>query len=76
MIDLPPSVSEHEEIESLAYRLYVDEGKPDGRADEHWIRAEQFIHAEASLLALLRKNQMLSNRWPRTDPRHFAGFGG
>ena len=46
MIDLPPSVTEHEEIESLAYRLYVDEGKPDGRANEHWIRAEQFIHAE------------------------------
>jgi Protein of unknown function (DUF2934)/Protein of unknown function (DUF3309) len=29
-------------VESLAYRLYEDEGKPDGRADEHWARAEQF----------------------------------
>ena len=45
MIDLPPSLTEHEEIENCAYRLYEDEGKPEGRADEHWARAEQFIHA-------------------------------
>jgi hypothetical protein len=25
MIDLPPSLSEHEQVESLAYRLYEDE---------------------------------------------------
>ena len=46
MIDLPPSLSEHEQVESLAYRLYDDEGKPEGRADQHWARAEQFIYAE------------------------------
>ena len=39
MIDLPPSLTQHEQIASLAYRLYEDEGKPDGRADEHWARA-------------------------------------
>jgi hypothetical protein len=32
MIDLPPPLTEHEQVESLAYRLYEDEGKPDGRA--------------------------------------------
>ena len=52
MIDLPPSLTEHEQVESLAYRLYEDEGKPDGRADEHWARAEQFIHAERLAIAL------------------------
>ena len=46
MIDLPPSLTEHEEIENFAYRLYEDEGKPEGRADEHWASAEQFVHAE------------------------------
>jgi Protein of unknown function (DUF2934) len=51
MIDLPPSLTEHEEIERLAYRLYEDEGKPDGRADGHWARAEQFIHAERLAIA-------------------------
>jgi hypothetical protein len=51
MIDLPPSLTEHEQVESLAYRLYEDEGKPDGQADEHWARAEQFIHAERRAIA-------------------------
>jgi DUF2934 family protein len=51
MIDLSPSLTEHEEIESLAYRPYEDEGKPDGRADEHWTRAEQFIQAERLAIA-------------------------
>jgi hypothetical protein len=56
MIDLPPSLTEHEQIESLAYRFYEDEGKPDGRADEHWARAEQFIRTDTSPSALLLKN--------------------
>jgi DUF2934 family protein len=51
MIDLPHSLTEHEEIENFAYRLYEDEGKPEGRADEHWARAEQFIRAERLAIA-------------------------
>lgn len=51
MIDLSPSLTEHEEIENFAYRLYEDEGKPEGRADEHWARAEQFIRAEHLAIA-------------------------
>ena len=30
-----------EEIARLAHRYYEEEGRPDGRADEHWLRAEQ-----------------------------------
>ena len=51
MIDLPPSLTEHEQVESLAYRLYEDAGKPDGRADEHWARAEEFIHSQRLAIA-------------------------
>lgn len=51
MIDLPPPITEHEQIESLAYRFYEEEGRPDGRADEHWARAEQFICAEHLAIA-------------------------
>ena len=57
MIDLPPSLTEHEQVESLAYRLYEDEGKPDGRADEHWAQAEQFIHAERLAIASSSENR-------------------
>ena len=46
MINLPPSLTEHEQVESLAYRLYEGEGNPDGRADEHWARAEEVIHSQ------------------------------
>ncbi len=30
----------HEEISRLAYALYEREGKPDGKALEHWFNAE------------------------------------
>jgi hypothetical protein len=32
-----------EEIARLAYRYYEEEGYPEGRADEHWHRAQQKI---------------------------------
>jgi Protein of unknown function (DUF2934) len=52
MIDLPPSLTEREQIERLAYHLYEDEGNPDGRADEHWARAEEFVHAQRLAIAV------------------------
>jgi hypothetical protein len=30
-----------EEIAQLAHRYYEEEGKPEGRAHEHWLRAER-----------------------------------
>jgi hypothetical protein len=51
MVDLPPSLTENEQIERLAYDLYEEEGKPDGRADEHWRRAEEFVHAQRLAIA-------------------------
>jgi len=30
-----------EEIARLAYRFYEEEGRPDGRAEEHWRRAAE-----------------------------------
>jgi hypothetical protein len=46
-----------EAIARLAYRFYVEDGKPEGRAKEHWARAEEFLrhpenHSEANLLAV------------------------
>ena len=46
MIDLPRPLTEQEEIESLAYRLYEDQGRPEGKASEHWAKAEAIIHAQ------------------------------
>ena len=33
-------------IRDRAYLLWEAEGKPDGRADEHWHRARELIEAE------------------------------
>lgn len=30
----------HHEISQMAYRIWVEEGKPEGKALEHWHRAE------------------------------------
>jgi Protein of unknown function (DUF2934) len=55
MIDLPPSLTQHEQIESLAYRLYEDEERPNGRTDEHWVRAEEIIHSQRMAIAASSK---------------------
>ena len=34
-------VNRDEEIARLAFRFYEEEGRPDGRAAEHWRRAEE-----------------------------------
>ena len=34
-----------EEIRQIAYQLWLDEGRPDGRQVEHWLTAESIWHA-------------------------------
>jgi Protein of unknown function (DUF2934) len=34
------TMEREEEIRSLAYRIWLEEGCPDGRNVEHWLRAE------------------------------------
>src|SRR5580698_263135 len=36
----------HDEISALAQRMYVKEGSPQGKAMEHWLRAEAQFNAE------------------------------
>jgi hypothetical protein len=59
MIDWPCPLTEHEEIESLAYRLYEDEGKPEGHAEKHWAKAEEIIHAQRSAIAAASEEPFL-----------------
>ncbi|CAN5724054.1 hypothetical protein BH09VER1_BH09VER1_35080 [soil metagenome] len=39
-------LTEQSQIEQLAFRIYETEGKPEGRAAEHWARAERAIHEQ------------------------------
>ena len=40
---------EEAEIAALAYRFYCEEGCPEGKADEHWLRAEQEVRGKSSV---------------------------
>lgn len=33
----------HDEIAALAQRIYLDEGCPPGRAEQHWLQAERML---------------------------------
>lgn len=41
-------MDEQMEIAALAQRFYEEEGRPEGRAQEHWMRAEREFHRRTS----------------------------
>ena len=46
------------EIATLAYRFYCEEGCPQGKADEHWMRAEREIRGRSkSVESTPRENE-------------------
>ena len=42
----PSQMSESEQIAQIAYRIYEEEGHQEGKAAEHWARAERIIHEQ------------------------------
>lgn len=36
----------HQKISEIAQRLYDEEGRPDGQAEEHWHRAEEILRQQ------------------------------
>jgi hypothetical protein len=42
---------EHQIIELLAYCIYLAEGRPEGRALQHWLEAEELFQAECQVEA-------------------------
>ena len=36
-----------ERVRMLAHRIWEEEGRPDGRADAHWLKAEELVKTEA-----------------------------
>ncbi|MGE0005886.1 MAG: DUF2934 domain-containing protein [Parvibaculaceae bacterium] len=36
-----------ERIRERAYRLWIEEGRPDGKASEHWEKARELLELEA-----------------------------
>lgn len=46
MTESTPPLNEQEQIAIVAYRIYEDEGRPEGKAEEHWARAEHVVHEQ------------------------------
>jgi len=57
-------VSEHEQIADLAFRIYEQDGKPEGMAEEHWLRAER-------ALRMLKLSEPPLNEMPEPSPENF-----
>jgi hypothetical protein len=74
-MDSEPSQNEtsdrpsHEEIAALAQRYYDEEGQPEGRAEEHWTRAEIHLRQER------QSNSMTNQEAPASSPETAADSG-
>jgi hypothetical protein len=40
-------VSSEERVRAIAYALWLEEGRPEGRAETHWFKALQVANTEA-----------------------------
>ena len=61
----PPS---HDEIAVCARRIYEIEGRPEGKAMEHWLQAEAQLIAERKAQAGLLANKATAKPLQATSP--------
>jgi len=49
MLDPAPSAapSREDRVKAMAYAIWLEEGRPEGRAEAHWFRALERLDAEA-----------------------------
>ena len=45
-----------ESIRAIAYGLWLEEGRPDGRAEAHWLKAYQLACGESKPAPVTAKN--------------------
>ncbi|MBI2719838.1 MAG: DUF2934 domain-containing protein [Rhizobiales bacterium] len=41
-------IEREERVRAIAYAIWEEEGRPDGCAEDHWLKAEQLVDAEAA----------------------------
>jgi len=62
-------MSQEEEVRRIAYRIWEEEGRPEGRAFEHWLKAvaiwEQGQRQEASII---QARPLVGEREAQTTP--------
>ncbi len=42
-----PALNAEDRVKAVAYSLWLEEGRPDGRAEAHWFKAVELVSADA-----------------------------
>jgi len=56
-------------VAALAHRIWEDEGRPEGRAEHHWLRAAVLVDAEPAGLADARQTKAPAKKTPARKTR-------
>lgn len=56
-------------IAEAAFHLWLDEGRPEGRAEDHWHRARTALEAEIAPVKKARKAAVTTAAKPAAKPR-------
>jgi Protein of unknown function (DUF2934) len=51
-------------IREIAHRLWIEEGHPDGRAEDHWFKAQEIAHAKKVIAAKKAANKAEADKKP------------
>lgn len=51
-----PAKDLDEQIRALAHKLWEEDGRPEGRAEEHWMKAREMLGEKAARPAKARKS--------------------
>ncbi len=52
-------------IRAIAYGLWLEEGRPEGRAEAHWLRAYELVSSESVALAPPKKTAVAAKKTTR-----------
>jgi len=50
-----PAVTAEDRVAAIAYGLWLEEGRPEGRAEAHWFKALELANAEAPVVSAADK---------------------
>lgn len=70
-----PDQNNEDAIRERAYFMWVQEGRPEGRGEEHWVRAAaEQIRKEARLADIFRPEDPTPDEERLIDGRHDVNF--
>jgi hypothetical protein len=62
-----PTIPE-ERVRAIAYTLWLEEGRPNGRDEAHWFKANELVAAEIVPSTVPKKAASAPKKTPRRKP--------